>query len=269
MKKRIEEELAKLAFGDVESSEAVLLEHRTKTDPDAARTFETYCRMKEELRSLSQDVPEDQLSKERLRQAILARGLKDHPVAPRFGWVWVPAATAAIAFGLFFLKGQMPLGPNPAPVIVDNSLSGAFEPAPGVGVHVPDPLPSSNGSSVERSAVVSSAPATQVAVGESVRTRRSLRDITDRSATTRVDIADTSMSDGLASLPSFARTGESESSREAVAATFDFGSAMEESAPAPSEPARTIVDILPITDSDTGTLRATEVENTANVVVGG
>ena len=86
MRKRFEEELAQLAFGDLSSDRAAELRARADADPDAAQTFDTYCRMKEELRSLAVDVPAEQLSTERLRDAILKRGLTEKPMARTPGW---------------------------------------------------------------------------------------------------------------------------------------------------------------------------------------
>jgi hypothetical protein len=272
MRKRIEEELAKLAFGELEANDAKRLELSTMGDPEAERAFETYMRMKEELRALSSEVPADQLSKERLREAILTRGLKDrHPSASRLSWTWVPVA-AALAFGLFFMKGWMPGGSSGA-MVVDNSTTIATTPIPGVGVERPDPIESSPFGSSRVKVFAESAP-TQVASETTPKSRARKR---SRGIQSPSDIAVESadLSDGLANLPSF--DGEFEESPTYAARTVSFGSdesaGMSMAAPAPMSAAPvdepTIVVIQSETDRNTGTLKATEVESTANVVIGG
>lgn len=273
MRKRIEEELAKLAFGDLEADDAKRLELRKLGDPEAARAFETYARMKEELRALSSEVPADQLSKERLREAILTRGLRERPLAAsRLSWTWVPVA-AALAFGLLFLKGWMPDAPSSGAMVVDNSTSIATPPIPGVGVVRPDPIegaPSGN----SRAKVFSESAPTHVASETTPKSRARKRSLgTQSPADIAVESAD--LSDGLANLPSF--DGEFEESPTYAARTVSFGkdepAGMSMIAPAPMSAAPaaepTIVVIQSETDRNTGTLKATEVENTANVVVGG
>lgn len=105
MNKKTEDQLVRLAFGDLTPEEATRLQAEAESHPDSARALDTYRRMKSELRSLA-DVPEDQLSKERLREAILTRGLQERPVKRSWSWLWMPTAAAAVAFGITFAKGH-------------------------------------------------------------------------------------------------------------------------------------------------------------------
>lgn len=285
MRKKFEEELAMLAFGDVDAESARRLELQTQADPDASETFQTYCRMKDELRSLCDDVPADQLSKERLREAILTRGLREHKPAPRFGWLWMPAAAAVLAFSFVALKGRIPMGAaSTGPVVLDYS-DGKMPAMPGVGVTRPE-IGSAVAANPIRTKVVVEKPSTTVAMN------------TDRGQRNRREgyvLPEDRTSDGSARLMSASvdlmadaglNRGESHSSALSFDSDISTKKAIEEKpqhafsnrdqmamrgAPTPEAPASSpkIVLIQSETDANTGTLRATEVESTANVVVGG
>lgn len=108
MERNYEDKLMELAFGELNPEEATRLEARLEADPLAARDVAFTRLMREDLLSLADNVPPDQLSKERLRQAILGNGL--HPVPMRrslgLGWLWAPAAAFAAAFVFVFLRNQ-------------------------------------------------------------------------------------------------------------------------------------------------------------------
>ena len=106
MKGKFDEKLAQLAFGDLSSEEATRIEAQAKADPEAARHLDTYRSMKMSLKAMS-DVPEDQMSKERLRDAILAQGLNPKPQrSSNFGWLWMPATAAILAVGLMVVRNR-------------------------------------------------------------------------------------------------------------------------------------------------------------------
>ncbi len=267
MRKKIEEELAKLAFGDLDADTARRLELHTQSDPEATRTFESYCRMKEELRSLCDDVPADQLSKDRLREAILTRGLKEHRPVARFNWLWMPAAAAVLAFSFVALKGRIPMGGTSAPMVLD--YSGPSSDIPGVGVQRPTPI-DRVANDITPSKIVVDKPSATVAM-RSDQPRRSRREnyepqasraeetqlmgafvnLTEENAPASEALTNTPIFDGVPVIEPEAK----------IAAR---GEALRGEAPAPK-----IVLIQTETDAHTGTLRATEVESTANVVVGG
>ena len=96
MKRNERDEWMELAFGEVAADEAVALESRAQIDPQASKALRECRALREGLESL-RTVPEDQLSVERLRAAVLDRGLK--PDAGR-SWTWVPAAAAILAISI-------------------------------------------------------------------------------------------------------------------------------------------------------------------------
>jgi len=117
MNGKFDEKLAQLAFGDLSPKEAARVETVTETDPEAALALVRYRKMKGDL-ALLQDIPEDQLSAERLRHAILAQGLKPtRKSAPSWGWLWMPAAACVLAFGLMMVRPR----PHGDPQIVLNA----------------------------------------------------------------------------------------------------------------------------------------------------
>jgi len=100
MNGKFEEKLVRHAFGEVTPKEASALEEQAKVDPEATKLLSDFRQVRDDLRLLC-DVPPDQLSKERLRDAILGQGLKPEPLreAPRWGWTWMPITAFAIVFG--------------------------------------------------------------------------------------------------------------------------------------------------------------------------
>ncbi len=122
MERNYEDKLMELAFGELNPEEAARLDARVEAEPLVARDLAFTRLMREDLLSLADDVPPDQLSKERLRQAILANGL--HPAPLRrslgLGWLWAPTAAFAAAFVFVFLRNQ------PAePIVVADERAGS------------------------------------------------------------------------------------------------------------------------------------------------
>jgi len=105
MNGKLEEKLAQLAFGDLSPSEAKRLEMEADRNPEVRRALMVYKDMRDGLRSLA-EVPEDQFSKERLRDAILTQGLKPAPSKPVSSrtWLWMPAAACMLGFGLVYAR---------------------------------------------------------------------------------------------------------------------------------------------------------------------
>lgn len=98
MNRKREEELMQLAFGDLRREESGRLQAELNGDPEAVKAFDVYCEMREGLKAL-RDVPEMQLSTERLREAILRDGLQPKRT-PAWNWSWLatPIAVGACAF---------------------------------------------------------------------------------------------------------------------------------------------------------------------------
>ena len=120
MNSKFEEKLAQLAFGDLSPEEAARIEAQVKNDPEALHALNMYHGMRAGLSGLK-DIPADQMSKERLRDAILAQGLKPK-ATPKFGWgwLWMPAMASVLAVGIMLLprggavdQPMVNLGPNP------------------------------------------------------------------------------------------------------------------------------------------------------------
>lgn len=105
MKNRQEEDILRLAFGDVSGPEAEQIRKVVENDPEAGKLFASYRGLSEGLRRMP--VPEHQLSTERLRNAILDRNLKPHREGSFWRFLWVPAAVGAGAylFATTFLGG--------------------------------------------------------------------------------------------------------------------------------------------------------------------
>jgi hypothetical protein len=103
---KFEDKLAQLAFGDLSPEEAKRVEAQAKADPESARMLDAYRSMKSGLRNLA-EVPDDQMSKERLRDAILGQGLKpERAKSGGIGWIWMPATAAVLAAGLMLFKNR-------------------------------------------------------------------------------------------------------------------------------------------------------------------
>lgn len=111
MKRKNEEQLIELAFGDISAGEAERLRQEISADPKASETLRTYEELRSSIGGL-RDVPEMQLSRERLRHAILAGGLKESRNW-NLQWLGAPVAIAAVAFA-FTLVARRPALPLPA-----------------------------------------------------------------------------------------------------------------------------------------------------------
>lgn len=102
MKKRLEEKLAMFAFGDLSPEETTQLEKEVAGNREAMLVLEEYRGMRSGLKAMG-DIPEHQLSTDRLRHAILNQGLKPKS-RPQIGWLWMPATAAALAFGIVMVR---------------------------------------------------------------------------------------------------------------------------------------------------------------------
>lgn len=98
MNRKREDELMQLAFGDLRRDDSQGLHAQVETDPEAAKAYGAYCEMRDGLRALK-EIPEMQLSTERLRDAILKEGLQPkRESAWNWSWLATPIAVGACAF---------------------------------------------------------------------------------------------------------------------------------------------------------------------------
>ncbi len=252
MKHRNEDEVLRLAFGDLAGEEARRARELIERDADARALFDEYSGIAEGLRKLP--VAEHQLSTERLRQAILDRGLKRSRVAAAWRWIWAPAAVAATAY-----VATVILRPGATSTVMDSidrpvpaSTSSA------AGVEAPKiELPSGTDTASEalsRPLVARSEP--------EIRPAPAPTSIRAESAPTRVAVR----SEGSPS-----RGGSASSPALPEDLSREIMSTVAAAAPSPSspEPGVPLVIIGADTDSQTGLNRATEVSTSRNVVVGG
>lgn len=98
MSNRHDDELIRLAFGDLEGPDAEAMRRQVEEDPTTALQFSQLCAIKEDLATLRK-VPEMQLGKERLRARLLDGGLAPRRFNP-LNWAWLPASFA-LAFVAF------------------------------------------------------------------------------------------------------------------------------------------------------------------------
>jgi len=131
MNRKFEDKLVRLAFGETNPRESSALERKVQSDPEAARALEAYQSLKIGLNLLT-DVPPDQLSKERLQNAILGQGLRPLPAEnpTRWGWAWMPATATAAALAFAWIGVRHMSGSGPGPRIVAPSTSLAMNEKP-------------------------------------------------------------------------------------------------------------------------------------------
>lgn len=253
MKRNFEDKLAQLAFGELDSQEAVKVEQEISADPKALRALSMYKDMRDGLRELS-EVPEDQFSNERLRDAILKQGLR--PAAPRpssrWSWLWMPAAAAAMGFCLITVltsrhrqtrEPQIVMGPI-------HGLSRAGEVPIRVTAdfryHAPsDPF-------VKPKAAVQ-----KVAAAESMRDPNEA----DARLTANTDMS--AYDPDLGSIPASINT------HDTTGGTVVMNSPESKTPVAAAGSSEPIVLIEQDTDEQTGACKATEVGSSSNVLVGG
>lgn len=110
MDKKYEDQIAKMAFGELSEAEATEVRAHAAANADAAKMLSDYELLKGDLKRM-RDVPPDQLSKERLQSAILGQGLKPKPVRRAFPWLWASSSAvmvAALAIVIFAKTAQTP-----------------------------------------------------------------------------------------------------------------------------------------------------------------
>lgn len=274
MNRKREEELMQLAFGDLRREENGPLQAEISTDPEAAKTFSSYRDMCDGLKAL-RDVPEMQLSTERLRDAILNGGLQPKPVSRwNFNWLATPIAVGACAFVIVLAVRK----PHTIPMPSGGSSVAMDFPGKTIKPHIPmadGPDTLFPGSSLSSSmnlgrGLEKATEPTHEPVDTSSRVRHHA--IRRNSNSMMVAALTTTQNPGLAkalSMPtqpalSFANEKTMDFSRKAMNANLANMSA-EQNSPKGNE--IVMIDAQP--DAETGAARATEVKSGSNVVIGG
>jgi len=250
MRRKNEDELIKLAFGDAEGDSA-RAKRLMEEDTEAAALFADYDEIRQGLKQLAGPVPEHQLSSERLREAILRDGLKQEKNAG-FGWRWAlaPAAVMACAFLITLRLGNDPdvlpdgfkgvaslVPPVETPVSDDPAID--FEPS----VRVPNPDAAATEIEAAPRTESSSSGLVASASKPAVKERSTIPMATRTEALSPAEISNLAIGGGL----------------PAGAVAMIDG--------APEETA--IVIINSDIDDATGAKRATEVTTASNVIIGG
>jgi hypothetical protein len=94
---RKDREIIKGVFGELTDSEMSRLSRKIQHDPAAQVELKSYEEVARSL-NLLREVPPDQLSKDRLRHAILERGLSPAlEPEPRRNWIWMPVSAFLLA----------------------------------------------------------------------------------------------------------------------------------------------------------------------------
>ncbi len=107
MKEKNENRLIEYAFGELDAHEAEILRQELAADDEAAKFVLEFESLRQDLRTLDAEVPEHQLSTERLRHAILNDGLhKTRKRGSWISWLWMPATAGAMAFSLMAIMNR-------------------------------------------------------------------------------------------------------------------------------------------------------------------
>jgi hypothetical protein len=259
MKRRLEDEAARLAFGDISPQEAEKLRQKLSGDRHAEAVFQTYADMRDGLKSLS-EIPEDQFSRDRLRDAILTQGLKPIPTRVRSNrnWLWMPATASAMGFVLMFSVRMLHSHSGPTNIVVN--------PPKGYAIGSAIVRPNIVASNADSKARVGGIAKPSHSGGSDVRSVSFNPDEVDpRILATSFDATgeDASIDPDLGSRPAL-RNGSAPAGN--VASNGLLTASTTASRVATSEP---IVLIEQDKDDQTGACRATEVSSVSNVLVGG
>jgi len=235
MKRKLEDKLAMLAFGDFEPEESERLKAELGGNAEALGVLAEYREMRAALKALG-EVPEHQLSSQRLRHAVLNGGLKPKS-RPQLGWLWMPTTAFAIALGLVFIRDA-----NRQVRLVNVPLRTVAVAAPPVA------LPGSDFALASGTAQILSVehPAPRMIFASH---RRSSRDRERALVASLKQKVDAELAAGMAATGGFAKVWP-----KTTHSTPDSG---------------TIVLIGTAKDSNTGAQKATEVDSADNVIVGG
>ena len=247
MRRNDEDRLIELAFGEATPQEAEQLQMNAQSDPRLAETLRSYKEMREGLSAL-RDVPEMQLSCDRLRDAILAGGLKE----PRFGgwttWLAAPAIVAvAFAVTLMVRRPAVPLPGGGVSVAQMDTGSTRVSLDPNLGTYQPVPFGEMDFkvTTKSKSTGIEQPKSTQTRVASNNAPRVK---VADRTVVAKFDPSNPAKLSGSAEIPT-------------SPVSVEKG--------APEMQTAALIRIDPEKNGETGAMTATEVESASNVVIGG
>lgn len=250
MRRNDEDRLIELAFGEATPQEAEQLQLSVQSDPRLAETLRSYKEVRDGLSAL-REVPEMQLSCDRLRDAILAGGLRE----PRFGgWSWLAApalVAAAFAVTLIVRRPTVPLPGGGVTVAQMEPGSSRVSLDPDLGTYQPVPF-----GKIEFREAAKSAPVT-------IEKPRAERASVASNSIERTKGLDRPSAANLDPIHPQKLSG----SAEVGPASASAAPAMDKGAPEMQTAA--LIRIDPEKNGETGALKATEVESASNVVIGG
>lgn len=233
MKRRDENHLIKLAFGEAELSPA-----DEPLDRESALKLDLYRQMRQDLLDARDAVPPDQLSPERLRESILRSGLKKER---RTLWTWALAPSLALLVALIALNRE-----HPEANVVASSFEAADEAFQAVAPPVVETAPAPKESNVAAPVAPKGAP--KPTPNRSKRVRPSPKAL----LASRADQPSPPAVAAMADIMETSRSGMDSTALDAP-----------ETASPP-----TVVLIENTADQATGMNIATEVRPAANVVIG-
>jgi hypothetical protein len=248
MRRKNEEELIKLAFGDIEPQGSERAKRMLAEDAEAAKLFAGYSEIREGLKSLK--TPEHQLSTERLREAILKQGLKQK--SPLAGWKWTfaPLAVAAAAFLITLRMGGQP-------------TTGTYVNLPSDQGNKPTIDSPIDFNSTSRGPII--VPGPEVVQPTAERNTERVASVVRTSGRSGANRAARSVGSSLVVFRAPALS-PSDFSRSAIDGALPAGALAIDMEPSEEQP---IVLIGSESDESTGANRATEVSSASNVVIGG
>jgi len=257
MDRKIEDKIAKLAFGELSEAEAANVRAQAAANTDSAKALDSYEALRNDLRRLK-DVPPDQLSKERLQTAILKQGLSPKPVRRSAPWLWAsPIALAAVLAAAFYVRPAQDTQPITEP-------AGVQQPDLTAMLNQDDMVLANSQVQFDGSESVSTdeaAPAPQVVKApEAKPSHAALVDHLVRPSSRRRHTSQVLSDGALAIMIPEQATPQA---RDQQAETQPDAS----NAQAPKNPADTIVLIQGQADGDTGAKKAVEVHQTQDVIV--
>lgn len=254
------EKIIEYAFGELDAQEAQRFEAEMLRNPSLAAEVEIYRSLRTDLPALN-DIPEMQFSKERLRDAILTEGIKPKRSFAWFNWILAPSAVAGCV--LLYTVAMNGNGSRNTQFVGANNVAQERIAING-DVNFSVPATSMSATAIPESAPMSKdIPRLDAPTGSAPMEKRTKRsDFVAKKRTNRLTLVASkastaaaskmvvpAMKASVASLTSTAQNEQSGGSTEVVEAP--------------------IVLIDATTDSGAGAATATEVQDVANVVIGG